>query len=70
MGDKDVASKRYAELTDTIAAKLKAQPLLIGGREDEVRINELSSITKSKPLNLSGKTSLLQLAALLKKVDL
>ncbi|MFZ3091785.1 MAG: lipopolysaccharide heptosyltransferase II [Nitrospirota bacterium] len=62
--------KRYAELTDTIAAKLKAQPLLIGGREDEVRINELSSITKSKPLNLSGKTSLLQLAALLKKVDL
>ncbi len=62
--------KRYAELTDTIGAKLKAQPLLIGSMEDEVRINELSSMTKSKPLNLSGKTSLLQLAALLKKVDL
>lgn len=62
--------KRYAELIDTIAAKLKAQPVLIGSMEDEVRINELSSMTKSKPLNLSGKTSLLQLAALLKKVDL
>ena len=62
--------KRYAELIDTIAAKLKAQPVLIGSREDEVRINELLSMVQSKPLNLSGKTSLLQLSALLKKADL
>jgi lipopolysaccharide heptosyltransferase I len=62
--------KRYAELTDTIAAKLKAQPVLIGSSEDKVRINELLSMAKSKPVNLCGKTSLLQLAALLKKVDL
>ncbi len=62
--------KRYAELTDAIASKLKAQPVLIGSREDEVRINELLSMVQSKPLNLSGKTSLLQLSALLKKADL
>ena len=62
--------KRYAELIDTIAAKLKAQPFLIGSKEDEVRINELLSMVQSKPLNLSGKTSLLQLSALLKKADL
>ncbi len=62
--------KRYAELTDIIASKLKAQTVLIGSREDEVRIDEMSSMTKSKPLNLSGKTSLLQLSALLKKADL
>ncbi len=62
--------KRYAELIDAIAAKLKAQPVLIGSKEDEVRINEMLSMTKSKPLNLSGKTSLLQLSALLKKADL
>jgi lipopolysaccharide heptosyltransferase I len=62
--------KRYAELIDTIADRLKAQTILIGSREDEVRVNELSSMTKSKSLNLSGKTSLLQLAALLKKVAL
>ncbi|MBI5181845.1 MAG: lipopolysaccharide heptosyltransferase II [Nitrospirae bacterium] len=62
--------KRYAELIDTIAAKLRAQPVLIGGKEDEVRINGLLSMTKSKPLDLSGKTTLLQLAALLKRVEL
>lgn len=62
--------KRYAELVDVIASKLKAQPFLIGSKEDAVRVNELLSMTKSNPLNLSGKTSLLQLSALLKKADL
>ena len=62
--------KRYAGLIDAIAVKLKAQPVLIGSKEDEVRVNELLSMTMSRPLNLSGKTSLLQLSALLKKVAL
>ncbi len=62
--------KRYAKLADAIADKLKAQTVLIGSREDEDRINELLSMTKSKPVNLCGRTSLLQLAALLKRAAL
>ncbi len=62
--------KRYAELADAIYSELKIQTVLIGSKEDEDRVTELSSITNSKPINLCGKTSLLQLAALLKRADL
>lgn len=61
---------KYAELADRIASGLNAQIIFIGSRKDEERINMLSSLVKTKPINLCGKTNLLQLTALLKKTAL
>lgn len=62
--------KRYAELTDKIVSELNVQTILIGSRDDKDRVAQVSSMMKTEHINLCSKTTLLQLAALLKRVDL
>lgn len=63
-------ASRFAELADLLSERLSAKIVLIGGSEDRDQAGEIVAKTASKPLDLCGRTSLLQTAAILKKCDL
>jgi heptosyltransferase II len=64
------ATARFAALSDMLTQKLAARVILIGGKEDMPLAEEIVAKTGSKPLNMAGKTSLLQLGALLEQCDI
>ena len=58
---------RFAELADQIAERLFAKAVIVGGPDDVRLAEEVVALSRSKPLSLAGKTSLLQLGAVLEK---
>jgi heptosyltransferase-2 len=63
-------SSGFAEVADKLAQKYGLKVLLVAGPKDIKIVEELSSALKCQALNLAGKTSLSQLASLLKRVSL
>jgi heptosyltransferase-2 len=63
-------AERFARLADALAERIKAKIIIIGGNEDTVLAESIAAATASQPLNIAGKTTLLQLAAVLRKCDL
>ncbi len=63
------ATDRFAALSDMLTQKLSARVIIIGGKEDIHLADEIAAKTGSKPLNMTGKASLLQLGALLEQCD-
>jgi ADP-heptose:LPS heptosyltransferase len=61
---------KFAALADALGERFSAKVIIIGGKEDEDLANKISSAASSTPLVLSGKTTLLQLGAVLRKCDL
>ena len=62
--------ENFAKTADILTDKLKVRPVLVSG-PDEVNIGkEVQGLMKNKPIFLCGKTSLGDLAALLKRADL
>jgi ADP-heptose:LPS heptosyltransferase len=59
--------KRFAELADLIAAKSMARVIIVGGPDDTALADEIVKLSRSKPLSLTGTTSLLQLGAVLEQ---
>jgi len=57
--------ERFAELADNLVKKFNAKIILMGGKEDENRCEVVESMMKSKPINLCGKTTLLESAGIL-----
>jgi len=60
----------FAELADLISDELQACPLIIGGPDDVVLADEIVALSRTKPISLAGRTSLLQLGAVLEKCRL
>jgi lipopolysaccharide heptosyltransferase II len=63
-------AERFSRLADDLAERIKAKIIIIGGNEDTVLAESIAAATASQPLNIAGKTTLLQLAAVLRKCDL
>jgi len=63
-------TNRFAELADLIIDQLHACPLIIGGPDDVPLADEIVARSRAKPLSLAGKTSLLQLGAILERCNL
>lgn len=61
---------RFAELGRRIAEKLKASVLIFGRGEEQEMANRILKKLGDKGINLTGKTNLLQLAALLNQCSL
>lgn len=61
------STERFASLADTLAERLRARVLIVGGGEDVGLASEIASRCASSPLLLTGRTDLLQLGALLKR---
>jgi heptosyltransferase II len=64
------ATDRFAALSDMLTRKFSARIVLIGGNEDIPLADEIAAKAGSKPLNMTGKTSLLQLGAILEQCDI
>lgn len=64
--------KRWAEVIDRCASETGMTCILTGGRSsmEQAQIAAITAATKSKPIDLSGKTNLLTLAALVRKARL
>lgn len=58
---------RFAELADMIAAKLAGKAVIVGGPDDIPLAEEVRALSRTKPLSLAGRTSLVQLGAVLEK---
>ncbi len=57
---------RYAKLVDMLAKEFNARIIFMGMEKDAAVIEQIISLSGCKPINAAGKTSLMQLAALIK----
>ncbi|MDP3789461.1 MAG: glycosyltransferase family 9 protein, partial [Candidatus Omnitrophota bacterium] len=62
--------KGYTELISRLAGELSAHVIIVGDKIDKVLVKDIISALKIDIVDLSGKTTLSQLAALLKKSHL
>ncbi len=62
-------SKKWAQLTDKLSYGLKAKVIVIGVRDDKTLIGQIKSMVKTNIIDASGKTSIEQLAAIIKKAN-
>ncbi|MCM3873072.1 MAG: lipopolysaccharide heptosyltransferase II [Pyrinomonadaceae bacterium] len=63
-------TERYAALADSLIGELDAEVLLIGSPEELEVSQEVRQKMRNRPVMLTGKTSLAQVAAVLSLVDL
>ena len=57
----------FAEVGDKLAKEYKVRVIIIGGKKEEGLAEEVKGLMKEKAVNLAGKTTLGELAALLEK---
>ncbi|MBL7131106.1 MAG: lipopolysaccharide heptosyltransferase II [Candidatus Omnitrophica bacterium] len=60
----------FAELADKLVSDLDVKIIITGAKKDIRLAEEISNLMKAKPIIFCGKTTLKQLAALFKKVNL
>lgn len=59
--------ERFAQVSDLLIKKTGAKVIFLGSKEDEKLCSEIASLMKEKPVNMSGKTSILQAAVIISK---
>jgi heptosyltransferase-2 len=57
--------ERFAEVGNRLSEKFNAKIILMGGKEDEQICKLIETMMKNKPINVCGKTSLLESAGIL-----
>jgi len=62
--------ENFAELGDQLASRLQAQIILTGSHSDRSLVQEIASLMGHRSLVAAGRTTLKELCALLKRVDL
>lgn len=62
-------SDHFAKLADLLSEELQAKVIVTGGNEDLRIAEEICANAQSKPLQLAGKLTLLQLAAVLERCN-
>ncbi len=63
-------ASRFAELASMLQEKNKAQILIIGSAEEAELVESIASSMTERPIDMAGKTTLLQLAELISLADL
>jgi ADP-heptose:LPS heptosyltransferase len=61
--------KKFAQVADRLIENMRAEVIITGTGKEEELADLMEGYMRNKPINLVGKTSLRQLASLLKKVD-
>ena len=64
------SGERFAELGDRLAEEFDADIFLLGGKDDVSICQRISDLMRANPIDLSGKTSLRELMAVLAELDL
>ncbi|MBU1045281.1 MAG: lipopolysaccharide heptosyltransferase II [Candidatus Omnitrophica bacterium] len=57
----------YAKLADRLSNKYHARIVFTGTANDRMKIKQIIALTSCKPINAAGKTSIVELAALIKR---
>ncbi len=63
-------AERFSELADLLIKEYRVDIVLLGGKDDMPVCRRISEAMETKPIDLSGKTTLRELIALLAKLDL
>lgn len=63
-------AKKWAKLIDRLNEEFKAKIILVGSKEEKSLSDNINTMLKTKTIDVVGKTSLGELAALLKKAKL
>ena len=61
------ASERFAKASDALAEKYGARIVIISGPDDKMMGDKVAELMKSRALNLAGKTSISDLASILRR---
>ena len=61
--------ERYAELADWLIARKRAQVLFVGVEAEVSVVTEIQGLMRSESINIAGKTSLTQLASILRSCN-
>ena len=69
-GFKHWLPERFAEICDRLIEDLKAKIIIFGDKSEESISNRIVTLMRNKVINLTGKTSLAELAALFSKLSL
>jgi ADP-heptose:LPS heptosyltransferase len=64
------SAERFAELGDRLLEEYDVDLFLLGGKDEVPVCQQVESLMQKKPIDLSGKTTLRELIALLGKLDL
>jgi len=62
--------EKYAQLADYMIESMGAKVIFVGAKSDQENVNRILGLMKNKPISAVGETSLQELAALLKRMDL
>ncbi len=63
-------SERYAQLADQLVEQYQVQVVLVGSIQEQAVCAQIQKTMKAKPLDLSGKTTLRELSAVLAEMEL
>jgi lipopolysaccharide heptosyltransferase I len=61
--------ERFGEMIDTLQSDAKVRCVLLGGADEVELCARIAGCCRSKPVNLAGRTTLRQLAAVLERAD-
>ena len=61
------SKEKFAQLSDLLLEKHRAEIVFIGGHEDEILVGEITTTLRHKVINAAGKLTLKQTAALISK---
>ena len=61
--------RNFAQLIDRLTEEMRSQVILVGSDGEEEITDEIVKLTKHKVINLTGKLTLSQLAAVIEKAD-
>ena len=63
-------AENYAKLSDLLQTEMDANVILVGSKEDRKVAADVVGLSRKPPLNLTGKTDLAEIVAILSQVDL
>ncbi|MFH1061522.1 MAG: lipopolysaccharide heptosyltransferase II [Candidatus Omnitrophota bacterium] len=64
---KSWSAENYAMVADMLSNKFHARIVFTGTANERMKIKQIISLTSCKPINAAGKTTIMELAALIKK---
>jgi|GEM_PF-549212 len=67
--NKSLSAEGYAKLADSIMEQLGAKVILTGGKREFETAEKVVKLSKGRPVNLAGKTSIPELISLFKMLD-
>ena len=63
-------AERYAQLADLLQSELDANVVLVGSKDESDVSDKVTAACKQQPINLTGKTDLAEITAVLSAIDL